>query len=333
MKRGYMNWDKELLPVETLKKRRESITSLIRRNNMDAALIYGDVINADELIEATNYGPYWCNTVAILTASGEYCLVTGHNARVNPWLSEMTGLPEEKLFPAGMKVPAKTAEVLKSLLPEGSSIGIIGKYTLANLESAVKKAGFLTSFICSETDEMLALRDDAYRNTVIKGHEIMELAINTAVKDSLGKTIKQICADIEYAVRKAGAMDVYLFAAENGCAFTIPTEVTAERWNIYLNIQYLGEWLTFAFPVIEGRETDYSVIDSIVSKLDQKALPNNVQIHNRVLSDSFSTLNDMADSSLPVGNVFSVCLHGEDGSYFEKMYVKTDNGAKELGKR
>ena len=125
MKRGYMDWVKELLPETALEKRRADILSAALGNGFDAVIIYGDVYDADELSWWCNYAPYWCNSALILDRNGSKALVTGHNYRVNPWISELTGFAQEELIPAGPRVPVKVAEYMTGLRPDGGKIATI----------------------------------------------------------------------------------------------------------------------------------------------------------------------------------------------------------------
>lgn len=223
MKRGYMDWDQALLPPQALEYRRATLARQLRREGLDAAVIYGGVNAADELIDFSNYGPYWCNTAAIITAGGRYHLVTGHNARVNPWICQITGVDESQITPAGMKVPQRTAEVLRTLLPQGGSVGLVGKYTLADSAAALRAAGFSVTSIDRFTSGLLDARDDAYRAVVDKGHRLMEDALLRVLDGAAGGgSVKQLCAEIEYALRSAGAMDVVLLASARGAGVLLP---------------------------------------------------------------------------------------------------------------
>ena len=330
MKRGYMNWDRELLPESALKQRRARLLQLLKEKDLDAIVVYGDVINADELVDCSNYGPYWCNCAAVITADGDYQLVTGHNARVNPWLMEMTGLPDEKIRPAGMKVPTKTAELLKSLIP-GGTVGLIGKYTPADIGKALEKAGFNVRYLGNDSDKLLANRDQAYLATVRKGHALMEEALERALASTAEMSIKQSCACIEYELRNAGAMDVFISAGTEGGAFTLPEEKFADSWNLYVNVQYLGVWICFACPV--GKNTDeYAVLNTRAEQLKPGTMPEDIEVHTTILSDSVRSLNHRADD-LEEGQVFSLYHQSEQGAYTEKMYCMTVDGAQPIGKR
>lgn len=324
-----MCWDQTLLSAEALEGRRARLLSLMREEGLDALVVYGDVNNADELVDCSNYGPYWCNCAALLTAVGDYWLVTGHNARVNPWLHEMTGLPEEKIVPAGMKVADKTALQLKSLLP-GGTVGLIGKYTPAALARAITEAGFALRYLGEAADALLDERDEAQHRTVEQGHALMEQAIGAALEGCAGESVKQCCAALEYAIRSAGAMDVVLLA-DTGSGFMLPEETKAERWNLYANVQYLGAWLSFAFPMGGGQDL-YDRLDERAAQLRPGPVPAEGMLHTRILSDSLSSLNREGEK-LREGQFISLCARGEQGEYVQKMYRVTAQGALPLGTR
>ena len=339
MKRGYMDWDKSLLPLERLAARRDLLVRQLREENLDAVVVYGDVYAADELIELTNYGPYWCNTAAVLTSAGALHLVTGHNARVNPWICQMTGIKEDQITPAGMKVPQKTAQVLRQMFPDGAKIGIVGKYTLSRSVEALRDAGFSVTYLDSFTDGLLDLRDPAYLATVEKGHRLMEAALNRALQAvPEDATIQRFCAEVEYALRSSGAMDVVLLAATEGCAFSVPKPEQARQWNLFLNVQYLGEWLVFAFPV-GGDERIYDAVDRAAAQLEVGGDPSaevegyEISVKARVLSDQISSLNH-SGTFLARHQVISISVQDRSGGgYAEKMYRMEDTGAIALGER
>ncbi|MBO5556132.1 MAG: hypothetical protein J5927_03015 [Oscillospiraceae bacterium] len=330
MKRGYMCWDQTLLSAAALERRRGRLISLMRDEALDALVIYGDVNNADELVDCSNYGPYWCNCAALLTAAGDYWLVTGHNARVNPWLQEMTGLPEERIVPAGMKVPEKAALQLNSLL-SGGIVGLIGKYTPAVLARSITDKGFSLRYLGDFADALLDERDEAQHSTVEKGHALMEAAIQAALESCEGLSVKQCCAELEYAIRSAGAMDVVLLA-DTGGGFAPPEEEKAQRWSLYANIQYLGAWLSFAFPMGGGAQALYARLDERAGTLRPGPVPLAGKLHTRILSDSLSSLNREGEN-LREGQLISLCDQGDPGEYVQKMYRVTAQGAIPLGTR
>lgn len=334
MKRGYMNWVKTLLPEEALNGRRAALAEYLKNNGIGAAIIFGDVYSADELIEYTNYGPYWYNCAAIVTANGDYRLVTGHNARVNAWLVEMTGVEESQITPAGKKVHVKCVDVLKTLVPEGSKILLTGKYSMYGSASALEKNGFTVIYSTEFTDAQMNNRDESYLAVVKQGYSIMEEAVEKALKGiDLSQPININCADIEYEIRKAGAMDVYIYVAECGKAFSLPAMAPAAKWNLYLNIQYLGNWIVMAIPVGSDASDLYVVMEKAVAE-GQTSISDRfeVEVKTQVVSDQISSLNTNALSLKENQVVCISVLDKETGRYAAKMFTLSEGKAIAFGK-
>lgn len=339
MKRGYMDWNKTLLPQEALVSRRDALSRELKEAGIACAVVYGDVNAADELIDYTNYGPYWCNTAAIITAEGGYHLVTGHNARVNPWICQITGVEESQITPAGMKVPQKTAEILKTMLPAGAKVGIVGKYTMADAVKALREAGFEVVSLAAYTDGLMQLRDESYRGIVTKGHEIMESAIEkTLARAGEFPTVKQFCAALEYALRSSGAMDVVVLASVDGCAFSLPYEERAECWNLFVNVQYLGQWLVFALPVGGNRSALDGALEEARRQLKTGGVPEahvegfEITVKTHVLSDQISSLNVNSPFLAKDQVVTIAAFQKETGIYGEKMYCLNTEEAAAFGR-
>ncbi len=257
MKRGYMDWKEELLPKDTLKLRQKEFIKDFREKNIDAAVIYADVASADEMQYLTNLGPYWSNASAIFFKDGSVHLVTGLSARVNPWISKLTGMGNSDITSAGPNLAVKIAEVLGERLDGGGVIGLTGQYFPQTIVEALEKKGFETVVYQKPREEQLARRDDAYIDTVKEGIAHMEKAITGALQNPEIKamTRKRLAAEVEYACRKAGAMDILLLEGDKKLVFDQPQELPAGEtpWILYVQIQYLGEWIVLA-RMINGRE-------------------------------------------------------------------------------
>ena len=74
MKRGYMDWNKELLPQSALDQRRQALRDEAKKADVKAVIVYGDVYSADELSYYVNYAPYWCNSASVITEDDVYNL-------------------------------------------------------------------------------------------------------------------------------------------------------------------------------------------------------------------------------------------------------------------
>lgn len=340
MKRGYMDWVRDILPEATLKARRDVLAKLAREQGLKAVIVYGDVYAADELSWFCNYAPYWCNAVLLVTQDSGVTLVTGHNYRVNPWISSLTGLPEAQILPAGPRVPAKLAERLADAFPEGGTVGTVGKYILSDVKLELSAKNFETvpvdSAAAKETDRF----DRSFREMEKRAYAILKEAVRTGISSCRGKaaTKKEVCAEIEYAARRNSAMDVFLYTSDDGRSFRLPDSESsaAGAWNLYVVLQYLGVWVGCGLPVGAAADGAWAKLDRLARGLKPGTLPKLEADGCRVLvrpngaADMVSSLGTF-DGRLYEGGIVSVAMLEEGtGSYFERMYEVCADGAKAL---
>ena len=342
MKRGYMDWIKDLLPEDVLKARCEALRAAMTAAGLDAVVVYGDVACADELMYLTNFGPYWVNATCVFTADGDSFFVVGLAPRVVPWINALTGCPTEKIYAAGPRVAVRLAQELKERFAGGGKIGYAGKYFPAVMENNLGEAGFTVSDFTGYFDSVLNKRDASYRNMQHKGALILKNALAEGLANVNLETAsqKEVCAEIEYAARKTGALDIILLTSENGDDFALSSgERPAKgKWNLYILMQYLGEWLVYAQPFGSDTGELSSALDRAAGSLkpgraalSYAALPEvewlDVKLKTKILSDQSSSLNQNAEELLPDQIVSISARNKKAGLYAEKMYLITDGNA------
>ena len=250
MKRGYMERNAAFVPDSLLEERRSALISAFDEYGVTAAVIFGDVADADELHFFSNLGPYWGSATCILDRSGKPVLVTGMTARVNFWVSMMSGIVRDQVHSAGPKVNSAVAAYLQEHYPQGGKIGVIGEYFPAEMRQKIEASGFSTVWMQDVAQQMLQVRDQGYRQTLQKGAELLCAAYEKAFRHSLaaeGHTMQRVAADVEYSCRSAGAMDCYLLAGDERFVFAKAEDVCAEKpWTLYALLQYLGEWIAIS---------------------------------------------------------------------------------------
>lgn len=342
MKRGYMDWKQDLLPGDVLKYRQEEFRKGFRNNNIDAAVIYADVASADEMQYLTNLGPYWSNAAAIFFKDGSFRLVTGLSARVNPWISKLTGIGNSDITSAGPNLNVKIAEVLSEHLGDSGVIGLTGQYFPQTIVEALEKKGFKTVAYQKPRDEQLASRDDAYLDIVKEGIVHMGKAITGVLKnyEVNGMTRKRLAAEVEYACRKAGAMDILLLEGDKNLIFDQPQELPAGEapWILYVQVQYLGEWIVLARRINgqkgEGAE---AARDKAALKLTpgEKQLSWNedgssIKICSKILADHLSWQGP-PKAILADKQIVSLMVRDEEkGIFLEDMYQVSPEGGLHL---
>lgn len=341
MKRGFMDRNLEFLPPELLKERRRRFIAGFKEKNIDAAVIYGDVASADELQYLTNLGPYWANATAIIFKDGTTLFVTGLSARVDKWVAMITGADLEAVIAAGPKLNTKVAAVLKEKLGGTGTIGITGPYFPAEMWAAIEETGFKTVFYNHLPDEQLTVRDEAYQAMLSKGIGLMNKAISKVLTDPAiyALTKKRIAAEVEYACRTAGAMDVLVLTGDEHLIFGHPAEVTDQNsWTLYVQVQYLGEWFAIARNMKPGHSTQALAARDQAAKelkpgLDQFSWEKggyNFSVCTKVLSDHISYQNT-DNHSLNEDQIVSFKVEEKDkGVYLEDMFLVTAEGGQLL---
>lgn len=342
MKRGYMDWKQELLPLEQLKKRQAEFVKNFDTLNIDAAVVYGSVGSADELQYLTNFGPYFFFVAAVIFKDGRLFFVSGLSGRVNPWISKLTGLDNSRIIAAGPKFNSKVAELLQEQLGSTGVVGLTGRYLPQELAAAVEGAGFKTVFYQDPIDEQLANRDEAYLKTIKEGIGLMLPAIEKVLKDSEIEsfTRQRVATEVEYACRKAGAMDILILTGNEGLVFDQPHQIldNDKPWTLYVQVQYLGEWIVIARNMNKGYgQAARAALDKAAAKLvpGQHNLAweedgYSFTIHTRILSDHLSSQIPAA-ATLKEGQVISLSVADmSKGIYLQDMYQVGFNGGEIL---
>lgn len=340
MKRGYMDWKQELLPLEQLKRRQGEFVKKFAAFNMDAAVVYGDVGSADELQYLTNLGPYFFFVAAVICKDGTIFLVTGLSGRVNPWITKITGVDNSRIIAAGPAFNTKVAELLAEQLGDSGVIGLTGKYLPREMVAAIENAGFQTVVYQASINEQLAIRDTAYLKTVKEGLGLMSPAINKALKvpEINNMTRKRVAAEVEYACRTAGAMDMLILNGNEDLVFDQPQEILDydRPWTLYVQIQYLGEWLVLARNMKQGygqaaeeaREKAALKLAPGARNLSWDEEGYRFTIHTKILSDHL-TAQIETSSILCEGQVVSLAVADKsNGIYLEDMYQVSSNGGR-----
>jgi hypothetical protein len=250
MKRGFMDRNAEYLPDELLLARRKVFAKNFSEMDLQAAVIYGDVAYADELQFLTNLGPYWSNAVAIIYPDGNLEFVTGLSARVDFWVSMISGVGTEKIIAAGPNLSKKVVATLAERFPQKGNIGMTGAYFPNEMMQSMIKEGFTPIFYQKEIAEQQRFRDEAYQKMLLKGITLMNPVLEKVINDSKCENMSRTMtlANIEYACRTAGAMDTLILHGDENLIFdrTIQSDFQKQPWTLYVQIQYLGEWFCVA---------------------------------------------------------------------------------------
>ncbi len=341
MKRGYMERNAALVPNALLARRQGALVSQFEKYGVVAAVVFGDVADADELHYICNLGPYWGNATCVLNREGERFLVTGMTARVNFWVSMMTDVDKDHIRAAGPKVNSAVAGYLAEAYPDGGAIGMVGEYFPADMQAAIERAGFSTVWMQDAVEKPMEVRDEGYCSTLQKGAGLMKNAFAKAFKGAGadGRSMQAVAADVEYACRKAGAMDAYLLAGDEALVFAkAEDKAAAGPWTLYALLQYLGEWLCITRNTgAEKNAEAFDVRDRVLAA--QKPGPTalaweengwQISLCNQMRSDH-AAFEARGDAVLAAGQFVAIRVcHPAKGILIEDMALLEEHGAKLL---
>jgi hypothetical protein len=271
MKRGFVERNSALVPDELLAARRKKLIEKFDSFGVEAAVVYGDVANADELHFFVNLAPYWGSATSVIGRDGSQSLVTGMTARVNFWVARMSGMDKSAVTGAGPNVNKALVKYLAEHFAPGAKIGIVGDYFPSGMLDAIEAGGFKGVWMGDAAKEISAAQDAGFRETLVKGIGLMSGAFAKALAGTGddGKTMQALAADVEYACRTAGAMDAVLLAGDSGLKFfKAPDRVSGKPWTLFVLLQYLGEWLVItrnADPVLNKEA--FAVRDGYLRKI------------------------------------------------------------------
>jgi Xaa-Pro aminopeptidase len=246
MKRGYVERNSALVPDGLLASRRKKLIEQFETFGVEAAVVYGDVADADELHYFVNLSPYWGSATSIIGKDGAQALVTGMTARVNFWVSLMSGVDRAAINGAGPNVNKALVNHLREHFAAGASIGIIGDYFPGDMLDAIEAGGFKGVWMTEAARAISAAQDAGFQETLLGGIALMNGAVAKSLEgaETGGRTMQQVAADVEYACRSAGAMDALLLAGNRDLQFgKAPDRAAGEPWTLFIQLQYLGEWM------------------------------------------------------------------------------------------
>src|SRR5262249_62198511 len=99
MRRGLMGWDQAELPKSALSARLERLQAAMARENLDALLLYTNLVRPAAVCWLTGFTPYWIESLLLVPAKGTPMLPTALSKRVADrirtpaWRAEIVDTP------------------------------------------------------------------------------------------------------------------------------------------------------------------------------------------------------------------------------------------------
>jgi hypothetical protein len=94
MRRGLMGWDKAELPQAALDARVARLQEAMRRDKLDAYLLYSNLVRPSAVQWLTGFTPYWIESILMVGRDGAPVLATALSKRVADWIRTTASLGE-----------------------------------------------------------------------------------------------------------------------------------------------------------------------------------------------------------------------------------------------
>jgi len=245
MKRGWIFWDRDELPEAEFDRRTANVRSAMRAEQLDAIVVYGDALQSGNLSYLTHFFPYADTGALILPFDAPPRLVTTHAYRNMPWFNTITWIKD--IVCTGMIGPA-CADFLASI---GAPIRKIGMVSGLSLPSAVAEAiqhkiGCEVSDFSAVYEGLRIIKSDRELAFVRKAADIADRSFKDLEAASRPEMSGfEVAAELELAVRRRGAEDLYCFIQPEGSQVGL-TRPDARRirgfFSVEIAVEFNGYW-------------------------------------------------------------------------------------------
>lgn len=317
MKRGLVVLDHNEIPEAQWRQRIEQIRSQLVTEEVDVALVYGDVFRSDDIAYLTNLCIYWNEGMLAIPADSDPALLTKLSPRVHTWMrrtSTLTDLRSGKAF-----------GTLIADLVAGRELGTLGLvdaslWPTALIEEVTAAAPGWVVRPLEGLVRQFRIRPSEAEKALLRQSSV---ALATAAKEStnVGLSREERISVAERVVRDAGFTDVNVRATDAA------VEITG---------QYRNSWLRIAREVEQGTLTTAlrTVLAALADGVTTGSLAEVTAAQVRVVHHAdLSTDGEYADHSpnrrLTTGDVVVVSVESA-GSTAADTVVITESGVENL---
>ncbi|WP_067936617.1 hypothetical protein [Alicyclobacillus kakegawensis] len=276
MKRGLVVYDPQDYGESELANRIRCLQESLRRNQVDVALVYGDVYHSGDISYLSNICIYWNEGILAIPHSGEPAFLTKLSRRVHPWMRKTSILSDMRSGP-------NLEDLVTDFLKQIGSSGVVGLVEMEwwpgtlvdnmKLQSSnwqFKNLGPLVRNWRKQPSQ-------AELRLLKRGAEITTAAINEGLHPSLSNP--QRVGNAERVARMAGVEDIYVFCRE----------INSEANCIEVLTEFRGYWTGAARVIDSGVPPTWMTLMEQAYDLAAKSLGQGVGVEtlNKVVSSIF----------------------------------------------
>src|SRR5262245_2883193 len=246
MRRGLMGWNAEELPLAVLQERTARLQTAMRQENLQALLVYTNLVRPSAVTWLTGFTPYWSEGLLLVGHDGAPTFATALSKRVANWIRSVSPLGEILNAP-------RPGTALGQRVAADASSRRVGVVELDALPSG-SYDDFSTAAPAVELLDATALfaqvrrgADAAERRLLARADAIATAALDQV--DAMKATdAGSVAGEVEKHARLAGAEEVYITVAPDLMADrrmirATPSLALGAVFALRASIAYKGCWV------------------------------------------------------------------------------------------
>jgi hypothetical protein len=232
MKRGWITWDKSVIPPAAFETRLAVARAHLAAHDLSALVVYSDVWKSNQGRYFSNFMPYWNRALVVIPRDGAPVLLCALSPRVYPWIKSVTIFEEIKPSP-------NLVQQLSAMCGEKGwkRIGVVDLSQLPYDLALPDAIDVPWSAVRPAPDEFeIAMHRLAAKLT----REILE----SEMSGGAGSIDHEFVARLELKFRRAGAEDLVILVT-NGQTAPMPPTGTALGYSFSASValEYRGHWV------------------------------------------------------------------------------------------
>jgi hypothetical protein len=245
MRRGLMGWNPDELPQAALDARRARLRAAMVCDNLDALVLYTNIVRPSAVCWLTGFTPYWIESLLLLPRDGETLLATALSKRVSDWVRATSRIEEIVNTPRpgaaiGARLAAASARRVGVLegdaLPAALYDDIIAMAPAARLLDA-------SALFAAERHHI-----DAAERALIARADALALAALAEIEVMAAADAGALAGLVEKQARLGGAEEAFIAIAPDLdrdrrlIPMSRPTPL-AQRFAVRASVAYKGAWV------------------------------------------------------------------------------------------
>lgn len=251
MRRGLLSWNRDEVPVAVLDARLARLQAAMKREQLDALLIYTNFPRPAAVSFLTHFVPYWSQAALVVFPEGPTQLVSALSKRVSGWVHETGHIGE--IVSTG-DIGAGAAKLIAARAPKR-----VGAVELAKLPGGIGRplaAGLADAALVDATALFARIRHPADAAEIAVSRKAAGIAAGAldAALAATPATADPLIAAVESAARLAAAEEVIVnvapdLATDARLARIEGDAALAARFAVRASVAYKGAWVRIARTV------------------------------------------------------------------------------------